>query len=198
MVTVVMKGKKAKRMRRSRSPKARAILEGAAELILRRGTSAITVDDIARHCRIAKGSVYYYFASRDEILAALLHEGWSEFLAAITSVPESGDPTETFMDTLSALVTAYNRSPRLLAALFPLSQAAGILPPRLLASAERTKSEAYAIIERRLRAAYPHHDHVRLMREIGGLIFGMLRMGREEEPIPVHRVRDAILRLVRT
>lgn len=182
---------------RSRDLKRRLILEAAADLILRRGMTSITVDDIAEHCRIAKGSIYYCFTSRDDLLAALLREGWSEFLAVVQSIPEDGDPTETFLDTLSALVAAYNRTPRFLAVLYPLSQVASSLPARFRASFEKPKAQAYEVIERRLRAAFPEKDHARLMREIGGLLLGILRFGGEPELVSPHSIREAVVRLLR-
>jgi AcrR family transcriptional regulator len=197
MLTMEMAGERRERRQVSRELKRRAILEAAADLVSRRGVAAVTVDDIAASSHLAKGSIYYYFRSRDELIAALLQAGWSEFLAAISSVPESDNPQGTFLDTLTALVTSYNRRPPVLGILFPLSQVVGDLPPRLIAKSEKTKARAYAIIGKRLRAAYPEQDEARLMREIGGLIFGLLRMGKEQGPVPVQTVRDAVLRLVR-
>lgn len=180
----------------SRNVKRHAILDAAVEFIVKRGSSHFTMDQIAEYCRIAKGSIYYYFRSRDELVAALLQEAWSQFLAVVESVPANGNPADTFLDTLSALVTNYNRDPPYLAALYILSHAGTSLPARLTAASEKIKARAYSVIEGRLRAAFPDKDPARLMREIGGLLFGLLRLSGDREPVPVQRVREAVLRLI--
>jgi AcrR family transcriptional regulator len=51
------------------------ILEAARQSFARHGLGATTVDDIARAAHVAKGTVYLYFKSKDEILRHALGEG---------------------------------------------------------------------------------------------------------------------------
>lgn len=48
-----------------------AILDSAAALLLENGLRATSVDAVAKSAGIAKGTVYLYFASRSDLLAAL-------------------------------------------------------------------------------------------------------------------------------
>lgn len=51
------------------------ILDSARRVFARHGFEGATVDHIARAARIAKGTIYLYFRSKDEILRHALHEG---------------------------------------------------------------------------------------------------------------------------
>jgi len=48
-----------------------SILDAATRLILRAGTTALTMEDIAREAGVARGTLYLYFDSVDGIIAAL-------------------------------------------------------------------------------------------------------------------------------
>ena len=45
----------------------RTILEAAMRAIARRGSSAVTMQQIASEAGIAKGTIYLYYSNRDEI-----------------------------------------------------------------------------------------------------------------------------------
>jgi len=47
------------------------ILDAAQQVLLRRGTAAATMADVADAASVAKGTVYLYFASKAELLAGL-------------------------------------------------------------------------------------------------------------------------------
>lgn len=67
---------KSKRVLRSGRAKqevrADAILDAASELIQRWGYDKTTVDDIARKARVAKGTIYLHWKTRDELFLALM------------------------------------------------------------------------------------------------------------------------------
>jgi TetR/AcrR family fatty acid metabolism transcriptional regulator len=50
------------------------ILEAARRTFARHGLEGATVDHIARAARVAKGTIYLYFRSKDEILKHAVHE----------------------------------------------------------------------------------------------------------------------------
>jgi TetR/AcrR family fatty acid metabolism transcriptional regulator len=50
------------------------ILEAARKVFARHGLDGATVDHIARAARVAKGTIYLYFKSKDEILKHALYE----------------------------------------------------------------------------------------------------------------------------
>jgi AcrR family transcriptional regulator len=52
----------------------RQILEAARRMFARHGLEGATVDHIARAAHVAKGTIYLYFRSKDEILKHAVHE----------------------------------------------------------------------------------------------------------------------------
>ena len=55
-----------------RAERAARILDAAATLILRWGYNKTTVDDIARHAGVAKGTVYLHWKTREALFVALM------------------------------------------------------------------------------------------------------------------------------
>ena len=63
--------------RRSREKVARreAILKAAKAVFTEKGLLASTIDDVAERSEVAKGTIYRYFKSKEEMLTALVDEG---------------------------------------------------------------------------------------------------------------------------
>lgn len=57
------------------------ILEALRELLINDNIRHISVSDIAKKAGIGKGSIYYYFSSKDEILDALIQRTYADALA---------------------------------------------------------------------------------------------------------------------
>ena len=55
------------------------IVDAARQNFLKQGVSASTVDAIAKTAGVAKGTVYLYFASKDELLREILAQDLQEF-----------------------------------------------------------------------------------------------------------------------
>jgi AcrR family transcriptional regulator len=60
------------REERRRQEYRRLILEAAERVIVRRGTSAMTMDDVAREAEFSKATIYHYFRSKGELVLELL------------------------------------------------------------------------------------------------------------------------------
>jgi AcrR family transcriptional regulator len=52
--------------------RAQRILDAAAELVLRWGCKRVTIEEVAKHAGIGKGTVYLHFASRARLFASML------------------------------------------------------------------------------------------------------------------------------
>ncbi|MFI5491093.1 TetR/AcrR family transcriptional regulator [Actinoplanes sp. NPDC051859] len=76
---------------RRRNDTRQRLYEAAVELIAVQGFSATTVDDIALRAKVAKGTVYYNFASKTALFEELLRHGigvlTDEFRAAVEGLP---------------------------------------------------------------------------------------------------------------
>lgn len=65
------------------------ILKAAQHAFLKYGIEKITLDDIAQECGIKKTALYYYFKSKEEILAEMIIMKISEFEVKIKQAVES-------------------------------------------------------------------------------------------------------------
>ncbi|MEI9889196.1 MAG: TetR/AcrR family transcriptional regulator [Rhizomicrobium sp.] len=74
----------------------REILDAAARFLRSHGYHATTLRDIAGAVGIKAGSIYYHFASKDEIVAAVMNDGvdsvFDAVQAALRALPKTADP----------------------------------------------------------------------------------------------------------
>lgn len=83
------------RVRRRQARTRAALLAAARTLFAARGVEPTTVAEIAGAADIAVGSFYNYFATKDELLAALLEQALTEELHALQSrQAQVSDPAE--------------------------------------------------------------------------------------------------------
>src|SRR4051794_18755318 len=86
------------------------ILDAAAEVLAERGYAEARLADIAARAGMQAGSLYYHFASRDELVGEILRLGiensWDLVAAAVGRLP----PTATALERLAAAIRAHTRS----------------------------------------------------------------------------------------
>lgn len=73
---------------RARSPEAKSarrecLLESAMKLFGNRPLDRISMEDIARAAKVAKGTVYLYFSTKEEIFLALMRETYSHWFDSL-------------------------------------------------------------------------------------------------------------------
>jgi TetR/AcrR family transcriptional regulator len=66
----------------------RLIFDAALQLAGERGITGTTMDDVAERAGVAKGSLYYNFASKDKLFEGLLLEGMSALTEALRDARE--------------------------------------------------------------------------------------------------------------
>jgi len=84
----------AKKLRPARTNATRQkLFEASMDLIGERGVAGVTVDEIAAAAGVSKGTVYYNFGSKSDLIAQLLRHGVDILLARLLSVrADSADP----------------------------------------------------------------------------------------------------------
>ena len=93
--------------RRRRDETRQRLYEAAVELIAERGFSATTVDDIALRAKVAKGTVYYNFASKTVLFEELLRHGVELLTASLQNAAgENAERGGSHVDALDAMVRA--------------------------------------------------------------------------------------------
>ncbi|WP_329278132.1 TetR/AcrR family transcriptional regulator [Streptomyces sp. NBC_01451] len=83
------------------------LYEAAVTLIAEQGFSATTVDEIAERAGVAKGTVYYNFASKSVLFEELLRHGVELLTASLREAAERTDRDGgTKVDALDAMIRA--------------------------------------------------------------------------------------------
>jgi AcrR family transcriptional regulator len=81
----------------------RALVAAAAKMFRRYGFERTTVRDVARAAGVQSGSIFYHFASKEDLLVAVMLEGMRQFGTAAAELPHaSGEPLSP-RDRLRAL-----------------------------------------------------------------------------------------------
>jgi TetR/AcrR family transcriptional repressor of nem operon len=62
------------------------LLDATIDLVWSRSYGAVTVDDICEAAGVKKGSFYYFFKSKDELVAAALYAKWDEVRPAFDRI----------------------------------------------------------------------------------------------------------------
>ncbi|SFH67126.1 TetR/AcrR family transcriptional regulator [Albimonas pacifica] len=117
----------------SKSEQTRArILDAAAFVFARKGYSDARLSDIARTARMQTGSLYYHFASREELVAEVMRAGVEQVHAAVRArmetIPEGTPEVERLRLLLEChLLTLIDENDYTRA----ISRLLGQVPPRL-------------------------------------------------------------------
>ncbi|MET9570987.1 TetR/AcrR family transcriptional regulator [Streptomyces virginiae] len=83
------------------------LYEAAVTLIAEKGFSATTVDEIAERAGVAKGTVYYNFASKNELFEELLRHGVGLLTASLrTAAEETEARGGSRVEALDAMIRA--------------------------------------------------------------------------------------------
>lgn len=93
---VAEEGQSSSRVQRKRGKRIQEILTAAAELFGERGYDAVSLEDVAERLDVTKGSLYYYFSSKDELGSAAIEtlgNDWTTRLEELLADTE-GTPAE--------------------------------------------------------------------------------------------------------
>lgn len=71
--------------------KRRQILEGARRVFINLGFDAASMNDITREAGVSKGTIYVYFANKEELFEALIDEERQSIFGNLYDALESGD-----------------------------------------------------------------------------------------------------------
>lgn len=91
-------------VREARSAERRdAILAAALEEFSANGFAGTRLDDIARRAKIAKGTIYLYFADKETLFQELLRAMFAPIVAALENIPKSDMPTRDIVERMMGL-----------------------------------------------------------------------------------------------
>jgi AcrR family transcriptional regulator len=72
----------------------RAILDAAESQLTAEGADGMTVATIAQEAGITRGALYFYFGSKNEVLAALVERAVAELRGEIDAVDDGAEPAD--------------------------------------------------------------------------------------------------------
>jgi AcrR family transcriptional regulator len=91
-------------VRESRSAERReAILAAALEEFAVNGFAGTRLDDIARRAKIAKGTIYLYFADKETLFQELLRSMFAPIVKALENFPDGDMPTRDIVEQMIGL-----------------------------------------------------------------------------------------------
>ena len=94
--------------------KRRLLLDAAVRVFARKGFHAARVGAIAEEAHVAHGLLYHYFSSKEEVLATIFRETWTDLLGAVSDVEESEAPArEQLRQVAAILLRSWRRNPDL-------------------------------------------------------------------------------------
>jgi AcrR family transcriptional regulator len=95
----------------------RALLDAAARAFAEQGYHRTPIDAVSERAGVAKGTIYNYFASKDELLRALVREACELASAAGDAIPDHA-PTEARLQAFVEANLRWARRNRFLALVF--------------------------------------------------------------------------------
>ena len=75
--------------------KRQLILEQSKQLFARNGFAATSVADVAKACKLPVGSIYTYFTNKEQLVRAIVEEGWDDLrLRLAEAIEHTSSPDE--------------------------------------------------------------------------------------------------------
>ena len=71
------------------------LIEEARKQILQSGYSSMTIRSVAAGCGVGVGTVYNYFGSKDELLAAYMLDDWDDCIGVVQQISAKAEEPET-------------------------------------------------------------------------------------------------------
>lgn len=102
----------------------RALLDAAAHAFAERGYHQTPIDSVSEKAGVAKGTIYNYFSSKEEVLRALIEQACELAIVAATATPDSA-PTEKRLEAFVEGNLEWARRQKPLALLFSRQLLAG-------------------------------------------------------------------------
>jgi AcrR family transcriptional regulator len=104
----------AERRLKEKQERTECILAAALSIFARRGLKDATIDEIAEAAELGKGTLYYYFSSKEALLEALVIETADHYFKGLLGKIEPGADLLTICNQIvDNLVDNYRRNPEL-------------------------------------------------------------------------------------
>jgi TetR/AcrR family transcriptional regulator len=111
------------RRQREQVERRKSILKAAREVFFKKGFMAATMDAIADRCGLAKGTIYLYFKSKEELYVSLMAEGMGLLKKELEKIIHLPLPSDKLLgEVLQTYYTFYQRKRQYFRIMFLSSQ----------------------------------------------------------------------------
>ena len=166
-----------KRQIEQRKLRKESILDGALKVFKAHGIDRTTMDEIAIKSGFGKATLYYYFASKDEVFIAIMEDGWKQLWEGIESrIVEELSPRKKFMRIIKKMASIVKDNRILYGFLFTAPNHIHDESKQIWKTyQERLYAILRSIIEEGIKKKeFIDIDPGMLMKAIGGLFHGLL------------------------
>ena len=128
------------------------ILRASGQVLHRHGVSKTTVGLIAKHAKVDRATMYYYFEDKYAIYRELILDGLSDYFDGIDTVAASTSPPERRLrEAMSTVMQAFEKHYPQLYIFFQASGSADVLGPELYDATVESGRRFEALLDAILR-----------------------------------------------
>ena len=183
-----------KRQLEERKMRQERILAGALTVFKDKGLDGATMDEIANESGFGKATLYYYFKSKEDVLSAILEDGWEKIWHSLEPIIAKQDsPRKTFVNVLIKIAENAQDRPGLFEFLFNV--------PKIIKLDNQPWKDyqvrLYTVIQELLEDGvkskeFPQIDPKILFKAMGGLFMGLVLMGNKEKAVSVSDIEKLL------
>ena len=131
------------------SAKRAEILRASSQVLHRHGVSKTTIGLIAKHAKVDRATMYYYFEDKYAIYRDLIFDGLTEYFEGVDTVAASTSPPEVRLrEAMSAVMQAFEKHYPQLYIFFQASGSAEVLGPELYEATVESGRRFEALLDR--------------------------------------------------
>ena len=174
------------------------ILDGALNVFKSKGLEGATMEQIANASGFGKGTLYYYFKSKEEVFSAILVEGWHNIWESLEPVmAEDNTPRKTFVNVLIKIAENAQERPGLFEFLFNVPKAIKVDDQPWKDYQLRLYTVIQGLLEDGVKQGeFPKVNPQLMFKALGGLFMGLVFMGDREEPVTDKEVENLLNELI--
>ncbi len=166
--------------------KREVILNTAMTLFSKKPYHRVSMDEIAQKARVAKGTLYYHFKSKEALYAALLHEGLDVMILRLNERFKRDDPIENLKLFIQELINFFNEKR---AFFLVLQQEEGKLFNKKLSNCYQKICTVKDLLESLLKEA---QSSGRIKKELDTKVLTEMIMGMIKEPVLKGKIKPDI------
>jgi AcrR family transcriptional regulator len=125
------------------------ILRASSQVLHRHGVGRTTIGLIAKHAKVDRATMYYYFEDKYAIYRELIRDGLAEYFDGVDTIAASTSPPELRLrEAMSTVMQAFERHYPQLYIFFQARESAEVLGPELYEATVESGRRFEALLDR--------------------------------------------------